>query len=194
MKSKFVFIASAILSISLLAACGTDTTDASQPPVEPTDEQELVEPSVEPTADESTVPDAGEENATAANLAECLKLLGMDDAAAKDMLGGGTENMAADGETMIGRIYSVELFGEQTEPSTMYNEDKVAGVSIYLAGEDSAPYSEQLKAIYGEPDETSDGASSESGSTWECWNTEDGQIKLIQSYGLCSLELTAIAG
>ena len=189
MKSKFVFIASAILSISLLAACGTDTTEESQPPVEPTDEQELVEPSLEPTAE----PEADEDDATAANLAECLKLLGMDDAAAKDMLGGGTENMAADAETMIGRIYSVELFGEQTEPSTMYSEDKVVAVSIYLAGEDSAPYSEQLKAIYGEPDETSDGEASESGSTWECWNTEDGQIKLIQSYGLCSLELAPAA-
>ena len=60
-------------------------------------------------------------DATAENLSECLALLGKDDEAAKDALGGGEENIAGDGETLIGRIYSVELFGEQTEPSTAYS-------------------------------------------------------------------------
>ena len=88
------------------------------------------------------------------------------------------ENIAADGETLIGCIYSAELFGEETEPSTVYDADgKVSSVSIYLAGAEAGA--------------DSAGESTESGSSWEVWKTEHGQIKLLQSYGLCTLEITA---
>lgn len=54
-----------------------------------------------------------------------------------------------------------------------------------------APYAERLTELYGEPDADSAGESTESGSSWEVWKTERGQIKLLQSYGLCTLEITA---
>lgn len=102
------------------------------------------------------------------------------------------ENIAADGETLIGCIYSAELFGEETEPSTVYDaEGKVSSVSIYLAGAEAGPYAERLTELYGKPDADSAGGSTESGSSWEVWKTEHGQIKLLQSYGLCTLEITA---
>ena len=80
------------------------------------------------------------------------------------------ENIAADGETLIGCIYSAELFGEETEPSTVYDaEGKVSSVSIYLAGAEAGPYAERLTELYGEPDADSAGESTESGSSWEVW-------------------------
>ena len=61
------------------------------------------------------------------------------------------ENIAADGETLIGCIYSAELFGEETEPSTVYDaEGKVSSVSIYLAGAEAGPYAERLTERIGE--------------------------------------------
>ena len=64
----------------------------------------------------------------------------------------------------------------------------VNGVSIYLAGADSAPYEEALTALYGEPSDASEGQS-ESGSTWQDWSVDGHTVRLYQSYGLCSLEL-----
>lgn len=115
----------------------------------------------------------------------------MDDAAAEDALGGGTENPAPDGRSLIGRIYSAEMFGEQVEPSAMYDADgKVICVNIYLAGAEAEPYATQLTELYGEPGASSAGNASESGSSWQSWDTGDGTIKLFQSFGLCSPELT----
>ena len=56
---------------------------------------------------------------------------------------------------------------------------------------DPVRYAERLTELYGEPDVDSAGESTESGSSWEVWKTERGQIKLLQSYGLCTLEITA---
>lgn len=174
MKAMIVSLAAALIALMLLTACGTETAVVSMPPAV------TQEPSAAPT-----------ESGDMDTLDECLALLGMDDETAKDALGGGEENFAADGETMIGRLYAAELFGEEVEPSTMYGGDgRVSVVSIYLSGEEAEPYAESLTAAYGEPDESSEGASSESGATWQVWKTDAGQIKLIQSYGLCSLELT----
>ena len=108
-----------------------------------------------------------------------------------DALGGSEQNIAADGETLIGRIYSAELFGESVEPGTTYGDDgKVNSVSIYLAGTDAAAYAEVLTRLYGEPAGESDGVS-ESGSTWQDWTVEGARVRLYQSYGLTSLEITA---
>ena len=126
----------------------------------------------------------------AAVLAECISLLGMDDAESAGALGGSEQNIAADGETLIGRIYSAELFGESVEPGTTYGDDgRVNSVSIYLAGTDAAVYAEVLTRLYGEPVGESDGVS-ESGSTWQDWTVEGARVRLYQSYGLTSLEIT----
>lgn len=187
MKTTIKTIITAVLAMVLLAACGVEDEDTPEPT--PTAPVETAPVETEPVEPEET-PEPSD--ATAENLSECLALLGKDDEAAKDALGGGEENIAGDGEALIGRIYSVELFGEQTEPSTAYDgSGKVSVVSIYLSGAESEPYYEKLVELYGEPDESSEGEASESGATWESWNINGAQLRLVQSYGLCTLELTA---
>lgn len=189
MKSKLVLPIATVLSLALPAACGAQPSD-TLPPADtqlPSDSQTQENPTSEP---EEPQEDADLES-TAANLAEALKLLGMDDAAAEDALCGGTENLAPGGRSLIGRVYSAEMFGEQVEPSAMYDADgKVICVNIYLAGAEAEPYATQLTELYGEPGASSAGDASESGSSWQSWDTGDGTIKLFQSFGLCSLELT----
>ncbi len=116
MKTTIKTIITAVLAMVLLAACGVEDEDTPEPT--PTAPVETAPVETEPVEPEET-PEPSD--ATAENLSECLALLGKDDEAAKDALGGGEENIAGDGETLIGRIYSVELFGEQTEPSTAYS-------------------------------------------------------------------------
>lgn len=116
MKTTIKTIITAVLAMVLLAACGVVDEDTPEPT--PTAPVETAPVETEPVEPEET-PEPSD--ATAENLSECLTLLGKDDEAAKDALGGGEENIAGDGETLIGRIYSVELFGEQTEPSTAYS-------------------------------------------------------------------------
>jgi predicted small lipoprotein YifL len=189
MKRKLVLLIATVLSLALLAACGAQPSD-TLPPADtqlPSDSQTQENPTSEP---EEPQEDADSES-TAANLAEALKLLGMDDAAAEDALGGGTENLAPDGSTLIGRIYSTEMFGETVEPATMYDDEgRVISVTIYLAGAEAEPYATQLTELYGEPGASSAGDADESGSSWQSWDTGDGTVKLFQSFGLCSLELT----
>lgn len=194
MKRKLTALSAAFLCLCLLTACGSEPPKESEPAGLPEVSVPDEGQSAEPTGEDISIPspDSGEDDGTGEVLDECFALLGLDNEAAKDALGGGTENIAADGETLIGCIYSAELFGEETEPSTVYDADgKVSSVSIYLAGAEAGPYAERLTELYGGPDADSAGESTESGSSWEVWKTEHGQIKLLQSYGLCTLEITA---
>lgn len=187
MKRVLVILAAITMSVCLLAACGEDTAEVSLPP-SPTAAQETPETTAEPSAEPT---ENSADSQTAAVLAECISLLGMDDAESAGALGGSEQNIAADGETLIGRIYSAELFGESVEPGTTYGDDgRVNSVSIYLAGTDAAVYAEVLTRLYGEPAGESDGVS-ESGSTWQDWTVEGARVRLYQSYGLSSLEITA---
>ena len=167
MKRELAAIAAITMAVCLLAACGVDTADVSLPPVSPTAQEESPEPTAaEPVQTPDSTPDQ-----TSANLSECFSLIGMDDAQSAGVLGGGEQNIAADGETLIGRIYETELFGETVKPGTSYLE--------------------QLTGLYGEPTGESDGTS-ESGSTWLCWDMDGIRLTMYQSYGLCSLEITAV--
>ncbi len=188
MKRELAAIAAITMAVCLLAACGVDTADVSLPPVSPTAQEE----SPEPTAAEPVQTPDSTADQTSANLSECFSLIGMDDARSAGVLGGGEQNIAADGETLIGRIYETELFGETVKPGTSYGADgKVTSVSIYLSDPDGEVYLEQLTGLYGEPTGESDGTS-ESGSTWLCWDMDGIRLTLYQSYGLCSLEITAV--
>lgn len=51
-------------------------------------------------------------------------------ASASGLLGGGKENKAGDGVTKIGRIYSVKLFGEETDAGSLYDENDMAFVIV----------------------------------------------------------------
>lgn len=128
---------------------------------------------------------------TRRNLEDCFALIGKDDTDASGLLGGGKENIAGDGVTMIGRIYSVKLFGEETEVGSLYDENNcVYIITMQLKNPDASVYAEQLQKIYGKPI-TAD-TPSETGSTWKSWNIGNIQLRLYQEYELTSLEITKI--
>ena len=81
-----------------------------------------------------------------------LLLLGEDNLHAGRYVQGGTENYAADGTTLIGRIYSLPLFRENTQAGTLYDsEGKVSTVTIQLDSPKAKPYSRTLQKLYGNP-------------------------------------------
>ena len=185
MKRELTAIAAITLALCLFTACGADTADVSLPP-EPT-----AAPTQTPAVTDTPVETANPDRAV---LDECMALVGMDDAASADALGGGELNIAADGETVIGRIYACELFGERVEPSTAYDADgKVGSVTIYLAEPEGDGYLESLTALYGEHTGESEGTS-ESGSSWVCWDIDGVWLRLVQSYGLCTLDMSPALG
>ncbi len=146
-------------------------------------------------AEESPAAEAGgeveQEMDSKAVLDECMKLIGMEDAEAAEMLGGGEKNIAVDGTSLIGRIYKGNIFDEDVEISTVYDGNGlVCSVTAILSNPDAAVYAERLMEIYGEPDASND-TPSESGATWQEW-TEDGiNIRLWQMYELASIEISA---
>ena len=119
-----------------------------------------------------------------------LLLLGEDNLHAGRYVQGGTENYAADGTTLIGRIYSLPLFGENTQAGTLYDsEGKVSTVTIQLDSPKAKPYSRTLQKLYGNPTNIQT-RPSEGGATWEEWSLGKNNIRLYQEYGLTALELT----
>ena len=77
----------------------------------------------------------------------------MTDAEASKLLGGGSKNMTADGKLLIGRNYTVELFGESCELYTSYGNDMLVELAyLLLPGEDIEIYEDILTALYGEAD------------------------------------------
>lgn len=93
--------------------------------------------------------------------------LGEDNLHAGRYVQGGTENYAADGTTLIGRIYSLPLFGENTQAGTLYDsEGKVSTVTIQLDSPKAKPYSRTLQKLYGNPTNIQT-RPSEGGVTWE---------------------------
>lgn len=176
MKREVAALAAITLAVSLLAACGVETPEVSLPP-------EDMAPVSAPAADISE---------TERVLGECFKLLGTTDGESADALGGGAANIAADGETLIGRVYTVTLFGGEVELSSSYDASgRVGAVSAYLPQPDGSEYRAELTDIYGEPALVSGGAG-EGGSTWVGWDIDSARLRLIQGYGLCSLEISAI--
>ena len=98
--------------------------------------------------------------------------LGEDNLHAGRYVQGGTENYAADGTTLIGRIYSLPLFGENTQAGTLYDsEGKVSTVTIQLDSPNAKPYSRTLQKLYGNPTIIQT-RPSEGGATWEEWSLE----------------------
>ncbi|WP_288698796.1 hypothetical protein [uncultured Allisonella sp.] len=119
-----------------------------------------------------------------------LLLLGEDNLHAGRYVQGGTENYAADGTTLIGRTYSLPLFGENTQAGTLYDsEGKVSTVTIQLDSPKAKPYSRSLQRLYGNPTNIQT-RPSEGGATWEEWSLGKNNIRLYQEYGLTALELT----
>lgn len=193
MKKRWMSLLVVTMFLVLAAGCASDDPSAQG------EENQAAMQGEEPEdadAERGSTPvaeqvDNAQDN-TREKLEECFALIGKEDAAAAEFLGGGEENIAANGVTKIGRIYSAELFGEEIEVGTLYDENNcVCVVTMQLKGQDASVYTGQLKKIYGEPDEAEE-TPSETGSTWKAWNIDDVQLKLYQGYGLSSLEITKI--
>lgn len=190
MKKKCVFV---LLTSTVIASAARCAANISAPYAEEnsaiTQEGKNMETDIEP---ESVKKSEHTENApddTQRNLEECFTLIGKDDIAAAGLLDGGKENIAGDGVTKIGRIYSVKLFGEETEAGSLYDENNcVYTITMQLKNPDASVYAEQLQKIYGEP--ITDDTPSETGATWKSWNIGDIQLRLYQEYELTSLEIT----
>lgn len=186
MKREVAAIAAITAAVCLLASCGVDTPEVSLPPANPT-----AQVSPEPSDAGNEVTETPYEE-TGRILDECLALIGMSDEESASMLGGGEQSFAADGKTLIGRVYSAEIFGESVKPGTSYDEEgRVNGVSIYLGEPDDTKYAEALTALYGEPDEVN-GGDNEGGNEWMDWYVDGVQLRLYQGYGLCSISINAV--
>lgn len=119
-----------------------------------------------------------------------LLLLGADDNFANQCIPGSTKNYASDGSTLIGRIYSLPLFGETAQAGTLYDANgKTNVVTIPLASPQAKPYSKVMRELYGAPTAVQN-TPSEGGATWEEWTLGKNNIRLYQEYGLSTLELT----
>lgn len=80
------------------------------------------------------------------------RVLGADDAHADQYVPGSTKNYAADGSTLIGRIYALPLFGETAQAGTLYDANgKTNVVTIPLASPQAKPYSKVMRELYGTP-------------------------------------------
>lgn len=181
MKKKVASVLFVLMFTAFAAGC------ASSAPIPQTKEEPAPQTDEEPVA----VQEGGQSD-TREKLEECFALLGKDDAAAAVLLGGGKENMAADGVTKIGRIYSVELFGEKVEAGTLYDENNsVYLITMQLENPDASVYEKQLEEMYGEPDGASD-TPSETGSVWQSWNIGGVCLRLYQEYELSALEMTKL--
>ena len=124
------------------------------------------------------------------SIRQSLLLLGEDDSHADQYVPGSTKNYAADGSTLIGRIYVLPLFGETAQAGTLYDANgKTNVVTIPLASPQAEPYSKVLRKLYGTPTAVQN-TPYEGGATWEEWALGKNNIRLYQEYGLSTLELT----
>lgn len=85
-------------------------------------------------------------NVYTADLGEITALLGMSDDETAGLLGGGEENWTEDGSFYIGRIYNVEICGDDCRLFTSLSKDTVDAVSIWIVnGEREVTDSEAAK-------------------------------------------------
>lgn len=115
-----------------------------------------------------------------------LELLGQTDESSKDFFGGSEVNMTSDGEYLIGRVYKINVFGENTELYTSYDENEsVNSINFQLEGKNVEEYSAMITEILGEPSEVSD-TPSEGGSIYTLWTVGEDQFFLYSNYDISS--------
>lgn len=126
---------------------------------------------------------------TKATLRKGFRLLGKTDAQAAGAFRGGKENYSADGQTLLGRVYNVPVFGEMRQAATIYDRDgKVENVTIQMEGPRTMRYDRILRKLYGNPSYVQP-VPGEGGATWQEWDVGVHTVRLYQGYGLPALEL-----
>lgn len=149
------------LTVCLAAGCGSEKTEASP----------------ETTAVPVEMEETGVQEA---DLQELAALLGMQDEDTAELFGGGAENWTEDKSFYIGRIYTVDLYGESCQVFTTCGADKkVESISIWIVNGSRDVTEEEAKAWESRVTEfmkespVMDGETSEGGSKNYRW-TKDG--------------------
>lgn len=116
-------------------------------------------------------------------------LLGQNDESSKDFFGGSEVNMTYDGEYLIGRIYKINVFGENTELFTNYDaNDTINSINFQLNGKSVEEYTTMITEVLGEPSEIIE-TPSEGGSTYTLWTVGDDQFFLYSGYDMITVQL-----
>lgn len=168
---KRINILLSILCLILVTGCGANQVQPEEnTSVEGNNETVVIDT---PTTEETQ-----ESNAT---LDDFISLLGKTDEEAKTAFGGGEENRTESGY-LLGRIYSVKLFDEETSLYTSYRDDDILNsMNAELKAKKVEEYHELLNTFIGEPIEIND-TPSEGGSTNSVWKINDYLITVYQDY------------
>lgn len=168
---KRVNILLSILCLVLVTGC---TTNQVQP-----EENASVESNKETVVIDTPTTDEAQD--TTSTLDEFISLLGKTDEEVKTAFGGGEENKTDSGY-LIGRIYSVKMFDEETTLYTSYRDDGILNsMNAVLSAKKVEDYRDLLNTFIGEPIEVND-TPSEGGSTNRVWQINDYLITIYHDY------------
>lgn len=116
-------------------------------------------------------------------------LLGKDDDKSKEFFGGSEENKTSDGDYLIGRIYNISIFGEDTQLFTSYDAKGIVNsINFMLEGKTVEEYTSAITEILGQPTEVND-TPTEGGSTYTLWTIGDDLFYLYSGYDVITVQL-----
>lgn len=194
--NRYAVIAAAIVAMGIFTAC-TSKEPAETTAVETTAEQtstedlEVKEP--ETIDDREMVTTGAEYGNPVVDLSRMVEdftgLLGQSDASTVALLGEG-QILPEEGEELSLRQYSMKVFDKETVTDVMYNEGKVVGIQLVPDAADMQTCLEQLTESLGEPASESDKENDGNTAQSVIWETENGQVELLDSYGTVSLQIT----
>lgn len=118
-----------------------------------------------------------------------FELLGKDDEQSKDFFGGSEVNKTSDGDYLIGRIYNINIFGEETQLFTSYDANGIVNsINFMLADKSVEEYSSAITEVLGQPTEVND-TPTEGGSTYTLWTIGDDLFYLYSGYDVITVQL-----
>ena len=205
-KGLFSCLLMAGIAASLITGCGgsddtgtkaeaqTETAENSTEAAQGTEEINGSDEAAEET-------EAAGADRTAAGLSELSGLLGMKDEDTAGLLGGGKENWTEDKKFYIGRIYEVELEGEDcTVYTTCEDDGTVSSVSVWIVNgdrkvtdEEAAAWADELTVFMGAEPLTS-GEISEGGSKNLNWMSNGLAASLYQMEDILTISLQPAVG
>ncbi len=198
MKRKWTYLLAAGLTVCLAAGCGSEKTEASPETavvLEETNEtgKALSQAETPEVTVQTEVQEAG--------LQDVAALLGMKDEDTAELFGGGAENWTEDKSFYIGRIYTVDLYGESCQVFTTCGADKtVESISIWIVNGNRDVTEEEAKAWESRVTEfmkespVIDGETSEGGSKNYRWRGDGLAASMHQMKDILSVSLQPAVG
>lgn len=175
---KLSLILACLMLVMALAGCATDKPENDNPTGTP----ETDTPSGAPETD---VP----EDSDRAVLEQYIDLLGKDNQALIDLLGNGEENKD-DAGTVLSRVYTVTLFGEEVPLTVALDVGTVHDISADLTGAEYDSWFTKLKDAFGEPSDITEPDAEEGNDTQAgTWELTGGTVVLMSAYGSIALSV-----